>query len=145
MLCMKALVVINILLMLHASVTPVHADNVSQALQGLSSLSDADIREYAIAFVNMTTSPGLEGATLSVDNDERQSDQWRSSLGFNAEFTLRDHIFNGYWGMAIIGGRLEDKIEFIVSAQQKGVEIDRTPLLKFMIKLKDVKLYNWSV
>jgi hypothetical protein len=103
---MKSLVAINLLLlMLHTS--------VSHALEGLSSLSDADIREYAIAFVNMTTSPGLEGAVLSVDDDERQSDQWRSSLGFNAEFTIRDHIFNGYWGMAIIGGRLEDSIKLI--------------------------------
>ena len=102
----KSFVAINILLLtLHA--------NVSHALQGLSSLSDADIREYAIAFVNMTASPGLEGATLTIDNDERQSDQWRSSLGFNAEFTIRDHIFNGYWGMAIVGGNLEDTIELI--------------------------------
>jgi len=123
---MKALVVLNILLlMLHASVTPVQADSVSPALEGLSTLSDADIREYAIAFVNMTTSPGLEGATLTVDNDERQSDQWRSSLGFNAEFTLRDHIFNGYWGMAIVGGRLEDKMEFIAD-NGKPVQLDVT-------------------
>ena len=86
---------------------------VSHALEGLSSLSDADIREYAIAFVNMSTSPGLEGATLTVDNEERQSDQWRSSLGFNAEFTIRDHVFNGYWGMAVVGGNLEDTIELI--------------------------------
>lgn len=125
-LSMKALVVLNILLlMLHASVTPVQADSVSPALEGLSTLSDADIREYAIAFVNMTTSPGLEGATLTVDNDERQSDQWRSSLGFNAEFTLRDHIFNGYWGMAIVGGRLEDKMEFIAD-NGKPVQLDVT-------------------
>lgn len=105
-LSVKSLVTINLLLlMLHAS--------VAHALEGLSSLSDADIREYAIAFVNMSTSPGLEGATLKVDNDERHSDQWRSSLGFNAEFTLKNHIFNGYWGMAIVGGRLEDSIELI--------------------------------
>jgi hypothetical protein len=123
---MKALVILNfLLLMSHASVTPVQADSVSPVLEGLSTLSDADIREYAIAFVNMTTSPGLEGATLTVDNDERQSDQWRSSLGFNAEFTLRDHIFNGYWGLAIIGGRLEDKIEFIAD-NGKPVQLDIT-------------------
>lgn len=87
--------------------------SISHALEGLSSLSDADIREYAIAFVNMSTSPGLEGITLTVDNDERHSDQWRSSLGFNAEFTIKDHIFNGYWGMAVVGGNLEDTIELI--------------------------------
>jgi len=102
-----------LLLVLSASITPVEAASVSPPLAGLSTISEADIREYAIAFVNMSTSPGLEGATLTVDNDQRQSDQWRSSLGFNAEFTLKNHIFNGYWGMAIVGGRLEDTIEFI--------------------------------
>ena len=81
------------MLAINAGVMPVQAVSV---LPGLSALSDADIREYSIAFVNMSTSPGLEGATLTVDNDERHSDQWRSSLGFNAEFTIKDHIFNGY-------------------------------------------------
>lgn len=95
------------------------------ALEGLSTLSDADIREYAIAFVNMSTSPGLEGAALTVDNDERHSDQWRSSLGFNAEFTIKDHIYNGYWGMAIVGGRLEDSIEFIAD-NGNPVQLDVT-------------------
>lgn len=124
---MKRTVALNFLpvLALYFAVTPVVAIDTSQALQGLSSLSDADIREYAIAFVNMSTSPGLEGATLTVDNDERQSDQWRSSLGFNAEFTLKNHIFNGYWGMAIVGGRLEDTIEFIAD-NGKPVQVEVT-------------------
>ena len=104
--------IILLLLMLVVSIPSVRAD-VPPALVGLSTISDADIREYAIAFVNMSTSPGLEGATFTVDNDQRQSDQWRSSLGFNAEFTLKNHIFNGYWGLAIVGGRLEDTIEFV--------------------------------
>lgn len=100
----KIFVTVNFLLLtLHAS--------ISYALEGLRSLSDADIREYAIAFVNVSTSPGLEGATLTVDNEDRHSDQWRSSLGFDAEFTLRNHIYNGYWGMAIVGGNLDDTIE----------------------------------
>ena len=122
----KSLVAINLLLLvLHASVRPAQALDASQALQGLSNLSDADIREYAIAFVNMTTGPGLEGATLSVDNDQRDSDQWRSSLGFNAEFTIKNHVFNGFWGMAIVGGRLEDKINFIAN-NGNPVQVDVT-------------------
>ncbi len=36
-------------------------------------------------------------------------------------------------------------VEFMVDAKQKGVEVDRTPSLKFNIKLKDVRLYNWTV
>ncbi len=53
-------------------------------LSGLSAISNSDIRNAAIAFVNTTSSPGLEGATLKVDEPQRNSDQWRSSLGFNA-------------------------------------------------------------
>ncbi|MBN2620008.1 hypothetical protein JXB22_02875 [candidate division WOR-3 bacterium] len=36
-------------------------------------------------------------------------------------------------------------IEFVINACQKGKEIDRTPLLKFTVRLEDVKLYNWSI
>ena len=85
----------------------------AELFPNLSSLSEARIRDAAIAFVNMSTAPGLEGAVISVDNNERTSDQWRSSLGFNAEFTLQDYVFNGYWGLALMGGRLEDKITLI--------------------------------
>lgn len=38
-----------------------------------------------------------------------------------------------------------NEVEFLVTALQKGVEIDRTPLLSFMVKLHDVKLFNWTV
>jgi hypothetical protein len=38
-----------------------------------------------------------------------------------------------------------ESIEFVISASKDGKEIDRTPLLKFMIKLEDVKLYNWTI
>ena len=86
------------------------AVTAAELFPNLSSLTEANIRDAAIAFVNMTTSPGLEGAVISVDNNERTSDQFRSSLGFNAEFTLQDYVFNGYWGLALSGGRLEDKI-----------------------------------
>ena len=83
----------------------------AEVIPGLSELSDSIVRESAIAFVNTTTSPGLEGATLTVDDGSRQSDQWRSSLGFAAEFTLKNVIYNGYWGLAIVGGSLDDKVE----------------------------------
>jgi len=124
---MRTSVVINSLLILalHASVTPARAGNGSDASKVLSILSDADISEYAIAFVNMSTAPGLEGATLKIDNDQRHSDQWRSRLGFNAEFTLNDHIYNGYWGLAIVGGRLEDSIGFIED-NGEPVQVDVT-------------------
>ena len=94
-------------------------------LPGLSSLSDSVVRESAIAFVNTTTSPGLEGATLTVDDGNRQSEQWRSSLGFAAEFTLKNHIYNGYWGLALVGGSLNDKFE-LTGDNGQPVQIDLT-------------------
>ncbi len=39
----------------------------------------------------------------------------------------------------------EGKVQFLISAHQKGLEIDRTPFLKFTVKLEEVKLYNWQV
>jgi hypothetical protein len=79
-------------------------------LSGVSAITNADIRNSAIDFVNTTSSPGLEGATLKVDNGQRNTDQWRSSLGFTAEITLKDYIFNAYWGLGLVAGSLNDKI-----------------------------------
>ena len=59
-------------------------------LPGLGQISELDIRNSIIAFVNTTLSRGLEGATLSGDNGERDSEQFRSSLEFNAEVTPLD-------------------------------------------------------
>jgi hypothetical protein len=94
-------------------------------LPGVSALSDTVVRESAIAFVNTTISPGLEGATLTVDDGNRQSEQWRSSLGFAAEFTIKKHIFNGYWGLALVGGSLNDKFG-ITGDSGQPVKIDLT-------------------
>ncbi len=92
----------------------VHAD----VLPGVSALSDSVVRESAIAFVNTTVSPGLEGATMTVDDGARDSEQRRSSLGFAAEFTIKQHIFNGYWGVALVDGTLNDKFGLTGDAGQ---------------------------
>jgi hypothetical protein len=97
----------------------------AEVLPGLGELSETIVRESAIAFVNTTTSPGLEGATLTVDDGSRQSDQWRSSLGFSAEFTLKKPVYNGYWGLALIGGSLNDKDELVADNGQP-VQLDLT-------------------
>ncbi|MDX2505054.1 MAG: hypothetical protein QNL62_11355 [Gammaproteobacteria bacterium] len=94
-------------------------------MNGISAISESDIRNSAIAFVNTTTSPGLEGATLSIGNAERHSEQWRSSLGFNAEVTLENHIFNAYWGLGLVGGSLNDKIQLTADNGQQ-VKLDLT-------------------
>ena len=97
----------------------------AEVLPGLSELSETIVRESAIAFVNTTTSPGLEGATLNVDDGNRQSEQWRSSLGFAAEFTIKHRIYNGYWGLALVGGSLSDKVQ-LTSDDGQPVQLDLT-------------------
>ena len=93
---------------------------------GLSSLSTADVRQAFIAFVNMTTAPGVEGSALQADSEFRDTDLWRSSLGFGAEFTLRSPIYNGYWGLALIGGGLDDQFELQDDfGESVRVEVDR--------------------
>lgn len=39
----------------------------------------------------------------------------------------------------------ENYIEFIIKAREKGIEIDRTPLIKVSLALKDIVLKNWTV
>ena len=94
-------------------------------LSGLSAISESDIQSSAIAFVNTTSSPGLEGATLDVDDAARKSNQWRSSLGFTAEVTLKDYIFNAYWGLGLVGGSLNDRIQ-LTGDTGEPVQLDLT-------------------
>jgi len=115
----------SILLILLVIIVRATSVQAADAVPNLSAISDSDIRNSAIAFVNTSTSPGLEGATIEVDNDDRSSKQWRSSLGFSAEFTIKKHIFNGYWGLAIVGGSLEDKL-YIVADTGEDVILDVT-------------------
>ncbi len=107
------------------SSTAVTTASYADVLPGLSQLSDSVVRESVVAFINTTVSPGLEGATLTVDDGSRQSDQWRSSLGFAAEYTIKNHIFNGYWGLALVGGSLDDQVE-LVSDAGAPVKLDLT-------------------
>ena len=109
-------------LAIYVLITPV---TNAEILPGVSTLSDTVVRESAIAFVNATISPGIEGATLTVDDGNRQSEQWRSSLGFTAEFTIKDHIYNGYWGLALVGGSLDDMVAVTGDAGQP-VQLDFT-------------------
>ena len=113
-----------LLLLFFSSVIPAQADPV---VSNLSAISESDIRDSAIAFVNMSTTPGLEGAVLTVDSDDRHSEQLRGSLGFSAEFTIRDHVFNGYWGLAIVGGDLDDNIRLVAdTGEQVKLGVTRT-------------------
>ncbi|MFV2060557.1 MAG: hypothetical protein ACC653_07715 [Gammaproteobacteria bacterium] len=98
---------------------------VPSIIPGLALLTISDIRDSTFAFVNMSTSPGLDGAVISVANNERNSDQLRSSLGFNAEITFTNYIFNGYWGLNIVSGNLEDTLT-LIGDNGKNVQLDIT-------------------
>ncbi len=44
------------------------------------------------------------------------------------------------------GGKGEHGVvEFVVRAREKTIEIDRTPLLRFSLSLKELAMHNWSV
>ena len=83
---------------------------------GLEELSLEDIRESMIAFVNLSTAPGLDGATFRVDEDNRKSDLIRGSLGYAADLTLKGSILDAYWGIALAYGSLEDQADVLSEA-----------------------------
>ena len=117
---------LNLSLVLFMTSGVASAQNLNDVLDA-GFVTESDIRDSAIAFVNMSTTPGLEGAVLTVDNNDRHSEQVRGSLGFSAEFTIRDHIFNGYWGLAIVGGELDDNIRLVAdTGEHVKLDVRRT-------------------
>jgi len=86
------------------------------------------VRQSAIAFVTTTTAPGVEGGGIEVDRDGRSSEAWRSSLGFAAEFILPETIYNGYWGVSLVAGGLDDRIAFVGEAGPTEVMTKRDVL-----------------
>jgi len=46
---------------------------------------------------------------------------------------------------ALFNNNEPETAEFILYAYREGIEIDRTPLLRFLCQLKDATLYNWTV
>ena len=89
----------------------------------LIELTPDSIRESMIAFVNLSTAPGLDGATFQVDTSVRESDLIRGSLGYTADLTLKDYIFDGYWGLALTYGRSDDTVR-VRDADGKALELD---------------------
>jgi len=85
----------------------------SHSLDRLEDLTDLQIQEAALAFINLTTSPGIEGLNLSLAQPQRESSIARSSLGFSADFSLRDWPVDGHWGAALIQGQLDEGLMFI--------------------------------
>lgn len=103
---------VAVILALYFSCTSIAAQQV-EIPPDLIELSPEDIRESLIAFVNLSTAPGLAGATFSVDEPGRESELIRGSLGYTADLTLKDHVLDAYWGAALAYGSLEDQVDVL--------------------------------
>ena len=90
---------------------------------GLEKISPEDIRESMIAFVNLSTTPGLDGATFRVSEDQRESDLIRGSLGYAADLTLKGQVLDAYWGIALAYGSLEDRLN-VLSGDDVPLRLD---------------------
>ena len=89
----------------------------------LVELTPEDVRESLIAFVNLSTTPGLDGAVFSVDEPGRTSDLVRGSLGYVSDITLKDYVLDAYWGLAIAYGELKDQVDAL-GPQSKPIRLD---------------------
>ena len=91
-------VLVAVMLSLYFSCISIAAQQV-EIPPDLIELTPDDIRESLIAFVNLSTTPGLDGATFSVDEPGRESELIRGSLGYASDLTLKDHVLDAYWGL----------------------------------------------
>ncbi|SMF24548.1 hypothetical protein SAMN02745866_01601 [Alteromonadaceae bacterium Bs31] len=82
-------------------------------LRPIEEIGKVDLVEAVIAYVNVITSPGVEGSTLHIARPDRQSDMWRSSLGFASDFTIKGSLVDGFWGAALVGGAVSENIQFL--------------------------------
>lgn len=113
---------------LNFSSTPTAAQQV-QIPPGLIQLTPEDLRESLIAFVNLSTAPGLAGATFSVDEPGRKSELIRGSLGYTADLTLKDYVLDAYWGAALAFGSLEDQLDMLdADGRPTRLNVDRQQL-----------------
>lgn len=103
----KVLVLIGFLLVPKLALAA-QSENI---LEDIIGLDPEDISQAAIDFVNLSVNPGISGALFEVDWPNRDVKLLRSNLGFGAEFSIRNHWFDGYWGLALVEGKLEDTLE----------------------------------
>lgn len=110
------------MLSMYLSCAPIIAQEV-EIPRDLVELTLEDVRESLIAFVNLSTTPGLDGATFSVDEPNRDSDLVRGSLGYASDLTLKDYVLDAYWGIALAYGSLEDQVD-VLNAERRPIRLD---------------------
>jgi hypothetical protein len=97
---------------------------------GLSTITVEDVQQGLIAFVNISSAPGLSGAVFNVDDaDNRQVELLRSSLGYSSDITQKGRIFDWYTGAALAAAELRDDLLFLDdNGAPMKIEIERTIL-----------------
>jgi hypothetical protein len=119
---------LTVMLVLYFSCTSIAAQEVAPP-SDLIELTPEDLRESMIAFVNLSTAPGLAGATFSVDEPGRESELIRGSLGYAADLTLKDYVLDAYWGAALAYGGLEDQLDVLdADGRPTQLNVDRNIL-----------------
>lgn len=105
----------------------------------LEALDEQVIKRSFIAFIGATSTPGLDGAHLSVKAPARESEISRAALGFNAEFILPDRIENGYWGAGFLSGVQREKLQLTDPANEAVT-------LNITREMQGLRLsYGWSL
>ncbi|KPJ70620.1 hypothetical protein AMJ52_09650 [candidate division TA06 bacterium DG_78] len=125
----------------------------------------ADVRRmggtmHYFAGIFSTVYCGFDDTNLYIRFDVENHDvsKYQYSIKFykpkEVEFTLGESKESTYKiedigevaiPLSLLGVDNQGIVEFIVRVWQEKIEIDRTPLLKFSVKLSDVRLHNWIV
>lgn len=85
--------------------------NVSLA-KDFNDLTPADQQQAVLAFVHLTSAPGVQTSDIDVNLPNRQSDLDRTVLGFASNLTIKGWKLEGYWGAALLHGLLDESINF---------------------------------
>lgn len=84
-----------------------------------------DVHQSVIAFVTTSSTPGLDGAEMSIRNSLRSSKLLRSSLGFAADIGLKNSVVDLHWGAAITGGAIDEELSVEDSGREVSITVDR--------------------
>lgn len=84
----------------------------------LGNFTLGDLRTSALLFVNSTASPGVDSSQLYVNDGSRLSEIARSSLGYGGDITVRDTVWDFYWGAALSVGHIDEDLVIEENLQQ---------------------------
>ncbi|SET19825.1 hypothetical protein [Thalassotalea agarivorans] len=128
---MKKVAVVITKLITVALLMPLHAlalqDESGFNSISLEDVTPNDVSRAAVAFINLSTSPGIDGSVINVNKGEqRQTKFTRGSLGFANDFSLDWTFMNFYTSGSITAAHLDDQILFNTQDSREFlVNIDR--------------------